>query len=90
MLAMLSRACPYDPACRDVSPSGKDISVRSSSRLPRRNSITALAKHVHFSHATQLFNDFGVFLHLFARKSVALARYLTLSYNTNIKLSKKC
>ena len=23
------RACPYDPACRDVSPSGKDISVRS-------------------------------------------------------------
>ena len=50
----------------------------------------AFAKHVHFSHATQLFNDFGVFLYLFARKSIALARYLILSYNTNIKLSKKC
>ncbi len=45
---------------------------------------------VHFSHATQLFKDFGVFLYLFARKSIALARYLTLSYSTNIKLSKKC
>ncbi len=27
---------------------------------------------IHFSHATQLFNDFGVFLYLFARKSIAL------------------
>ena len=30
--------------------------------------LLALAKHVHFSHATQLFNDFSVFLYLFARK----------------------
>ena len=36
--------------------------------------LLALAKHVHFSHATQLFNNFGVFLYLFASKSIALAR----------------
>ena len=52
--------------------------------------LLALVKHVHFSHVTQLFNDIGVFLYLFARKSIALARYLTLLYSTNIKLSKKC
>ena len=52
--------------------------------------LLALAKHVHFSHATQRFNDFGVFLYLFATKSIALARYLILLYSTNIKLSKKC
>ena len=83
------RACSYDPACRDVSPSGTDISVRSYGVFhpPCRDEILllALAKHVHFSHATQLFNDVGVFLYLFARKSIALARYLTLLYNTNIK-----
>ncbi len=51
--------------------------------------LLALAKHVHFRHATQLVNDFcGVFYSL-ARKSIALARYLTLLYSTNIKLSKK-
>ena len=48
--------------------------------------LLALAKHVHFSHATQLSNDFGVFLYLFARKSIALATYLTLLYSTNMKL----
>ena len=88
------RACSYDPAFRDVSPSGEDISLRSYGVFHPacRDEILllAFAKHVHFSHAAQLFNDFSVFLHLFARKSIALARYLTLSYNTNIKLSKKC
>ncbi len=52
--------------------------------------ILAFAKRVYFSHATQLFSDFGVFLHLFARKSIASASYLTLLYSTNIKLGKKC
>ncbi len=33
--------------------------------------LLALAKHVHFSYTTQ-FSDFGVFLYLFARKSIAL------------------
>ncbi len=88
------RACSYDPACRDVSPSGTDISVRSYGAFHPacRDEILllALAKYVHFSHATHLFNDFGVFLYLFARKSIALARYLTLLYSTKIKLSKKC
>ncbi len=31
-----------------------------------------LAKRVHFSHATQLFNDFRVFIYLFSRKNIAL------------------
>ncbi len=88
------RACSYDPACRDVSPSGEDISVRSYGVFHPacRDEILllALAKHVHFSHATQRFNDFCVFLYLFARKSIALARYLILLYSTNKKLSKKC
>ncbi len=35
--------------------------------------LLALAKCVHFSHATQLFSDFGDFLYLFARKRIALA-----------------
>ncbi len=35
--------------------------------------LLALAKRVHFSHATQLFSDFGVFLYFFARKSIPLA-----------------
>ena len=55
--------------------------------------LLALAKRVHFSHATQLFNNFGVFLYLFAKKGIALATYLTLLYisnSTNIKLGKKC
>ena len=38
--------------------------------------LLALAKHVHFSHASQLFGDFSVFLYLFARENIALARYL--------------
>ncbi len=38
------------------------------SRLPRRNSI--IVKHVNFSYVTQIFNDFGVFLYLFARKAL--------------------
>ena len=80
-------------ACRDVSPSVEDISVRSYGVFHpacREILLLALAKHVHFSHATQLFIDFSVFLYLFAKKNIALARYLTLSYNTNIKLGKKC
>ncbi len=80
------RACSYDPACRDVSPSGTDISMRSYGVFhpPCRDEILllALAKRVHFSHATQLFSDFGVFLYLFARTSIALAIYLTLSYSS--------
>ncbi len=52
--------------------------------------LLALAKHVHFSNPTQLFRDFGVFLYLFARKSIALATYLTLLYSANIRLSRKC
>ncbi len=51
--------------------------------------LLALAKRVYFSHATQLFSDFGVFLYLFARKGIAVAIYLTLLYSTNIKLDKK-
>ena len=53
-----------------------------SSPLPRRNSIISACETCTFQSATQLFNDFGVFLDLFARKSIALARYLTLLYNT--------
>ena len=40
--------------------------------------LLALAKHVHFSHATQLFNDFRVFIYLFSRKNITLTTYLTL------------
>ncbi len=56
----------------------------------RRDKIVflALAKSAHFSHATQLFGNFGVFLY-FQEKSIALATYLTLLYSTNIKLGKK-
>ena len=76
--------CSYDPACRNVSPGGRDISMRSYGVFHPacRDEILllALAKHIiHFSHATQLFNDFSVFLYLFARKSIALARYLILA-----------
>ena len=152
-------ACSYDPACRNVSPGGTDISVRSYGGfhpacrdeillLELRNMYISVTQPeasepgghwgqvpLHFLylgkkcpflgmkvpcfhrievpflqnlsalfgqcpltfemlprplHATQLFNDFGVFLYLFARKSIALARYLTLLYSTNIKLSKTC
>ena len=34
--------------------------------------LLALAKHVHFSHATQLFNDFGVFLYLYLQEKALL------------------
>ena len=69
-------ACSYDPTCRDVSPSGTDISVRSHAVFHPacRDEILllALAKHVHFSHATQLFNDFGVFLYLYLQVKALL------------------
>ena len=67
------RACSYDPACRDgvFHPPCRDEIL-----------LLALAKRVHFSHATQLFSDFGVFLYLFARTSIALAIYLTLLYSS--------
>ncbi len=87
------RTCSYDPACRDVSPSGTDISMRSYGvfhpACREEILLLALAKRGHFSHATQLFSDFGVFLYLFARKSIALAIYLTLLYSTNMKVGKK-
>ncbi len=55
-----TRACSYDPACRDVSPGGTDISMRSHGVFHPacRDEILllALAKDVHFSHATQLFS----------------------------------
>ena len=37
--------------------------------------LLPLAKRVHFSHATQLRSNFGVFLCLFARKSIVLALF---------------
>ena len=53
--------------------------------------LLALAKRIHFSHATQLFSDFiAFFIIYFQEKSIALTTYLTLLYSTNIKLGKKC
>ena len=63
MQAVLYRAC--DPTRRDVSPNRTDISVRSYGvfhpACPDEILLLALAKHVHFSRATQLLSDLGVF-----------------------------
>ena len=70
------RACSYDPACQDVSPSVTDISMRSYLGFHPvcRDEIVllALAKRIHFKHATQLF-----------KRSIALSTYLTRLYSTN-------
>ena len=72
------RACSYDPACQDVSPSVTDISMRSYLGFHPvcRDEIVllALAKRIHFKHATQLF-----------KRSIALSTYLTRLYSTNDK-----
>ena len=59
-------ACSYDPACRDVSPSGTDISVRSYEvfRPACRDEILllALAKHVHLHNYLTILAFFIIYL----------------------------
>ncbi len=49
-----SRACSYDPACRDVSLAGQIFLDFTS--LPLRVVVFHISQRVRFSHATQLFS----------------------------------
>ncbi len=53
--------------------------------------LLAPAKRVHFSHAAQQLGDVGVFLYLFARKSIALISNIFDTFTQyQKKLCKNC